>query len=142
MNHTVLIADDEKEIRDLLRLYLENEGYKIIEAADGMEAINAVKEKHPVIGKGIRKFELSVLDIIHIEESLKMLRPYRCDHTVMRVHYVAYLFYIPYMPCSHLTDEYLMGRLKRLPYSLYDSHRCIIALGRYEHIKAVLQQGL
>ena len=49
MNHTVLIADDEKEIRDLLRLYLENEGYKIIEAADGMEAINAIKEKHPDI---------------------------------------------------------------------------------------------
>lgn len=49
MNHTVLIADDEKEIRDLLRLYLENEGYRIIEAADGMEAVNAVKEKHPDI---------------------------------------------------------------------------------------------
>ncbi|SEW22543.1 DNA-binding response regulator, OmpR family, contains REC and winged-helix (wHTH) domain [Ruminococcaceae bacterium KH2T8] len=49
MNHTVLIADDEKEIRDLLRLYLENEGYRIIEASDGMEAVNAVKEKHPDI---------------------------------------------------------------------------------------------
>ncbi len=49
MNHTVLIADDEKEIRDLLRLYLENEGYRIIEASDGMEAIKAVKEKHPDI---------------------------------------------------------------------------------------------
>lgn len=49
MNHTVLIADDEKEIRDLLRLYLENEGYRIIEAGDGMEAVNAVKEKHPDI---------------------------------------------------------------------------------------------
>lgn len=49
MNHTVLIADDEKEIRDLLRLYLENEGYRIIEASDGMEAVNVVKEKHPDI---------------------------------------------------------------------------------------------
>ncbi len=49
MNHTVLIADDEKEIRDLLRLYLENEGYRIIEASDGMEAVKAVKEKHPDI---------------------------------------------------------------------------------------------
>ena len=28
MNYKVLIADDEKEIRNLLRLYLENDGFK------------------------------------------------------------------------------------------------------------------
>lgn len=49
MNNTILIADDEKEIRDLLRLYLENEGYKIIEAADGTEALKVIKEKDPDI---------------------------------------------------------------------------------------------
>ena len=32
MNYTILIADDEPEIRTLLRLYLENENYQIIEA--------------------------------------------------------------------------------------------------------------
>ena len=30
MNYTILIADDEPEIRTLLRLYLENENYQII----------------------------------------------------------------------------------------------------------------
>ncbi len=35
----ILIADDEKEIRSLLRLYLENEGYEVEEAADGQEAL-------------------------------------------------------------------------------------------------------
>ena len=35
----ILIADDEKEIRSLLRLYLENEGYEVEEAADGGEAL-------------------------------------------------------------------------------------------------------
>ena len=35
----LLIADDEKEIRSLLRLYLENEGYLVDEAADGDEAL-------------------------------------------------------------------------------------------------------
>ena len=29
MNYTILIADDEPEIRTLLRLYLENENYQI-----------------------------------------------------------------------------------------------------------------
>ena len=35
----ILIADDEKEIRSLLRLYLENDGYEVVEAADGAEAL-------------------------------------------------------------------------------------------------------
>ncbi len=38
MAYTVLIADDEKEIRSVLRLYLENAGYRVLEAADGIEA--------------------------------------------------------------------------------------------------------
>ena len=38
MGYTILIADDEPEIRNLLRLYLENENYQIIEAKDGREA--------------------------------------------------------------------------------------------------------
>ena len=35
----ILIADDEPEIRSLLRLYLENEGYEVDEAGDGREAL-------------------------------------------------------------------------------------------------------
>ena len=35
----ILIADDEAEIRSLLRLYLENEGYEVAEAANGSEAL-------------------------------------------------------------------------------------------------------
>ena len=35
----ILIADDEAEIRSLLRLYLENEGYAVVEAGDGKEAL-------------------------------------------------------------------------------------------------------
>lgn len=35
----ILIADDETEIRSLLKLYLENEGYAVAEAGDGKEAL-------------------------------------------------------------------------------------------------------
>ena len=35
----ILIADDEAEIRSLLKLYLENEGYAVAEAGDGKEAL-------------------------------------------------------------------------------------------------------
>lgn len=36
----ILIADDESEIRSLLKLYLENEGYEVAEAGDGKEALS------------------------------------------------------------------------------------------------------
>lgn len=39
MAYKILIADDEAEIREILRIYLEKDGYKIIEAADGLEAL-------------------------------------------------------------------------------------------------------
>lgn len=35
----ILIADDEAEIRSLLKLYLENEGYAVAEAGDGKQAL-------------------------------------------------------------------------------------------------------
>lgn len=37
-NQKVLIADDEKHIREILKMYCEKEGFEVIEAADGAEA--------------------------------------------------------------------------------------------------------
>jgi len=42
----VLIVDDEKLIRKVIREYGENEGYNIFEASDGVEALEAVKNKN------------------------------------------------------------------------------------------------
>jgi len=42
----VLIVDDEKLIRKVIREYGENEGYNIFEASDGVEAWEAVKNKN------------------------------------------------------------------------------------------------
>ncbi|WP_248924663.1 response regulator transcription factor [Paenibacillus hamazuiensis] len=52
---TVLIADDEAEIADLIELHLEKEGYDVIKASDGQEAVHAVSA-HPV--------DLAILDIM------------------------------------------------------------------------------
>ena len=43
MKKTILVVDDEKNIRDLLKYNLENEGYNVIEANDGKEALEKVK---------------------------------------------------------------------------------------------------
>lgn len=42
----ILIADDDPDIREVLRLYLENAGYRVVEAADGQEALEAVAAQH------------------------------------------------------------------------------------------------
>ncbi len=44
MGYRILIADDEEEIRDLLRLYLEKEGYEVMEAANGEEVMQMLQE--------------------------------------------------------------------------------------------------
>ncbi|MEC0126996.1 response regulator transcription factor [Paenibacillus pabuli] len=41
--NTVLVVDDDPEIRDVIHVYLRNEGYHVIEAADGEEALNIIK---------------------------------------------------------------------------------------------------
>ena len=46
---TILVVDDEPAIRDLLKYNLEREGYRIIEASDGIEGINVALEQKPDI---------------------------------------------------------------------------------------------
>lgn len=55
MAYKILVADDEAEIRDVLRLYLEKDGYEVVEAADGMEALEVCKRAKP---------DLVILDIM------------------------------------------------------------------------------
>jgi len=38
-NETILIVDDEKEIRNLIGIYLKNEGFHVLEACDGEEGL-------------------------------------------------------------------------------------------------------
>lgn len=47
MKERILIADDEKNMRWVLSQALEAEGYEVIEAADGKEALTAISEHEP-----------------------------------------------------------------------------------------------
>ena len=51
----ILVVDDDKNICELLRLYLEKEGYSVILAHDGEEALLKFDTLHP---------ELILLDIM------------------------------------------------------------------------------
>lgn len=39
---TILVVDDEPDIRDVIHVYLRNEGYQVIEAANGEEALTII----------------------------------------------------------------------------------------------------
>ena len=47
MPKKILIVEDEANIRELLRLYLEREGYTVLEAENGVEGINKWKSDKP-----------------------------------------------------------------------------------------------
>ncbi len=49
MSYKVLIADDEKEIRNLLRLYLENDGFEVFDVGSGTEVSGAISQFGPDI---------------------------------------------------------------------------------------------
>jgi len=44
---TILLADDEENLRILVRTTLEGLGYRIVEASDGAEALRLAREEHP-----------------------------------------------------------------------------------------------
>lgn len=52
---TVLIVDDEKDIRDMVRIKLESSGFKVDEAENGKEGIEKAKKIKP---------DLILLDIV------------------------------------------------------------------------------
>ncbi len=74
MKYKILIADDEAEIRSLLKLYLENEGYEVFEAEDGAQAIILIAEKKP---------DLCILDIMMPEiDGYQVLKKLREDSNI------------------------------------------------------------
>ena len=42
---TILVCDDDKEIVEAIDIYLQQEGYQVLKAYDGEEALEILKEK-------------------------------------------------------------------------------------------------
>jgi two-component system response regulator VanR len=52
---TILVVDDEKEIRELIKIYLKGEGYKVLLVEDGVQALEVLMKN---------KIHLIILDIM------------------------------------------------------------------------------
>ena len=57
----ILIVDDEKDIRKLVGIYLKRQGYQILEAENGKQAIDLVRENSDI--------DLIIMDIMMPEMS-------------------------------------------------------------------------
>ena len=55
MSASILIAEDDGDIRGLLRLYLESEGYRVLEVDNGARALELAREESP---------DMAILDVM------------------------------------------------------------------------------
>ena len=55
MENRILVVDDEKEIADLVSLYLKNEGYEVFTCYNGTDVLSCVEKE---------KLSLAVLDVM------------------------------------------------------------------------------
>ena len=73
MAKTILVVDDEKRLRDLLAAYLRQEGFRIVTAADGQEALYVARREKP---------DLVILDLMMPEMGgYEFLRAYRRERS-------------------------------------------------------------
>jgi two-component system response regulator ResD len=48
MSFKVLIADDEPQIREILNVYFTKEGFQVVEAGDGKEAMEKISKERQI----------------------------------------------------------------------------------------------
>jgi len=69
MAKTVLVVDDQPGIRMLLEEVIKSEGFNVLQAVTGEEALSVVKEKHPDLM--LLDYKLPVKDGIEVIEELE-----------------------------------------------------------------------
>ena len=96
----VLVVDDEPVVRDVLTRYLRREGFEVTGAADGHEALTAIRHEQP---------DVILLDLMLPKvDGLSVLAQLRKERTTP----VIWLVRVPLMPgtwlstisCSRSTD--------------------------------------
>lgn len=70
----ILVVDDEANVRQLVKSYLEKDGYQVLEAADGATALQLARREHP---------DLVVLDLMLPEiDGMEVCRILRAESDV------------------------------------------------------------
>ena len=67
----ILIAEDSNFFRDQVKGFIEDKGYKVIEAKDGLEAWNLLEEHWPAISLVVTDLEMPNLDGLGLAKKIK-----------------------------------------------------------------------
>ena len=79
MDITILVVDDESRIRKLIKDFLHQEDYNVIEAEDGEDALNVYEENK-------NKIDLIILDVMMPKfDGWSVLRKIRQDNTQLPI---------------------------------------------------------
>lgn len=71
MPKTILVVDDEERLRSLLEAYLTQQGFRVVTAANGREALGVARREQP---------ELVILDLMMpVMDGYEFMRLYRCE---------------------------------------------------------------
>lgn len=71
MNENILIVDDEKEIADLIEVYLKNDGYTVHKFYNGMDALKCIESQN---------LDLAILDVMLPDIDGFRILWYLCEH--------------------------------------------------------------
>ena len=87
MVKTILVVDDEPDIRESVKVVLEKNGYKVITAEDGDECLNIIQQTKPdlilldimmpgtpviKVVKQISDIKIAFMSVVRISEARKM----------------------------------------------------------------------
>ncbi|PNX48902.1 MAG: hypothetical protein BV457_02810 [Thermoplasmata archaeon M9B1D] len=87
MVKTILVVDDEPDIRESVKMILEKNGYKVITAEDGDECLNIIQQTKPdlilldimmpgtpviKVVKQISDIKIAFMSVVRISEARKM----------------------------------------------------------------------
>jgi len=87
MVKTILVVDDEPDIRESVKMVLEKNGYKVITAEDGDECLNIIQQTKPdlilldimmpgtpviKVVKQISDIKIAFMSVVRISEARKM----------------------------------------------------------------------
>jgi DNA-binding response OmpR family regulator len=73
MTHRVLVVDDENTLRHFLRLNLQEQGYEVIEAANGQAAISLIEQQR--FDVALVDLRLTDMDGLEIVRRLRQIAP-------------------------------------------------------------------
>jgi CheY-like chemotaxis protein len=92
MGTTVLVADDEAEVRDLVRQILEPYGFKVHDANNGYEVLDNVERSH---------IDILILDLVMPGmEGIETLRKLRVRRPELKILAISGVFGGSYLACA------------------------------------------